>query len=91
MSKEALELLSVVLSGIIIILGWLYNRRTEEMRIMRSQLSERKHKAYADIVATFYSVFKDTKAHEQTNMKAAMSETDGLTFKDGRQENKNSF
>lgn len=67
MSKEALELLSIVLSAVIIILGWLYNRRTEEMKIMRSQLSERKHKVYADIIATFYSVLKDVKKNQQTN------------------------
>lgn len=67
MSKDALELLSIVLSAVIIILGWLYNRRTEEMKIMRSQLSERKHKAYADIIATFYSVLKDVLKNHQTN------------------------
>ena len=69
MSKETLELISVILSAIIIILGWLYNRRTEEIKIMRSQLSERKHKAYADIIATFYSVLKDVKSKHQTNDK----------------------
>jgi len=73
LSKEVLEILSVVLSALLIVLGWMYTRRTEELKIMRSQLSERKHKAYADLVATFYSVFKDTKNHEQTDMKAAMS------------------
>lgn len=73
LSKEVLEILSVVLSALLIVLGWMYTRRTEELKIMRSQLSGRKHKAYADLVATFYSVFKDTKNHEQTDMKAAMS------------------
>lgn len=73
LSKEVLEILSVVLSALLIVLGWMYTRRTEELKIMRSQLSERKHKAYADLVATFYSVFKDNKNHEQTDMKAAMS------------------
>ncbi len=73
LSREVLEILSVVLSALLIVLGWMYTRRTEELKIMRSQLSERKHKAYADLVATFYSAFKDTKNHEQTDMKAAMS------------------
>ena len=68
-SKESLELLSIILSASLVILGWLYTRRIEEMKIMRSQLSERKHKAYADIIATFYSVLKDTKYNKQTNMK----------------------
>lgn len=68
-SRESLEFLSIILSASLVILGWLYNRRVEEMKIMRSQLSERKHKAYADIITTFYSVLKDTKFHKQTNMK----------------------
>ncbi len=34
---------------------------------MRSQLSERKHKVYADIIATFYSVLKDLKKNQQTD------------------------
>jgi len=73
MSKEALELLSILLTAIVLILGWFYNRRTEEIKIMRSQLSERKHKAYADIIATFYSAYKDVKNHKQTSMNAMMS------------------
>ena len=68
MSKESLEILSIALSGILLILGWLYNRRTEEIKIMRAQLSERKHKAYADCVGTFYSILKDSKANHQTNL-----------------------
>lgn len=73
MSKEQLELLSIVLSALIIILGWLYNRRTEEIKIMRSQLSERKHKTYADIIATFYLVLKDSRNHQETDMKTVES------------------
>ena len=72
-SKELFEILSVVLSALLVVLGWMYSRRTEELKIMRSQLSERKHKAYADLVSTLYSAFKDTKNNEQTDMKAAMS------------------
>lgn len=73
MSKEVLEILSVALTALLVVLGWMYSRRTEELKIMRSQLSERKHKAYAELVATFYSAFKDIMNHEQTDMKAAMS------------------
>lgn len=73
LSKEVLEILSIILSALLIVLGWMYSRRTEELKIMRSQLSERKHKAYADLIATFYSAFKDTKNQKQTDMKATMS------------------
>lgn len=72
-SRESLELLSIILSASLVILGWLYTRRIEEMKIMRSQLSERKHKAYADIITTFYSVLKDSRNHKQTNMKMVNS------------------
>ena len=60
MSRETLQLLPLILTAIITILGWKVYRRTEELKIMRSQLSERKHKAYADIITTFYSMLKDT-------------------------------
>ena len=73
MSKEILELISIALSALLIVLGWLYSRRTEEVKIMRSQLSERKHKAYADIITTFYSVLKDTKNNKETSEKLIMS------------------
>lgn len=73
MTFDIFELLSVVLSALLIVLGWMYSRRTEEMKIMRSQLSERKHKAYADIIAAFYSVLKDSKNHQPTNMKVVQS------------------
>ena len=68
MSKESLELLSIILTAIITLLGWKVYRRTEELKIMRSQLSERKHKAYADIVTTFYSILKDTANKKATDM-----------------------
>ena len=35
---------------------------------MRSQLSERKHKVYADIITTFYSMLKDTTTKRITDM-----------------------
>lgn len=69
MSRESLELLSIILSASLVVIGWLYTRRIEEMKIMRSQLSERKHKAYADIITTFYSVLKDIKNNKPTNNK----------------------
>lgn len=69
MSKETLEILSLLLTSVLIVLGWLYNRRTEEIKIMRNQLSERKHKVYAEIIDSFYSVLKDIKSHKDTNMK----------------------
>lgn len=68
MSKELLEITSIALSAILLILGWLYNRRTEEIKIMRAQLSERKHRAYANCIGTFYSILKDTKSNHQTNL-----------------------
>lgn len=68
MTFNIFELLSVVLSALLIVLGWMYSRRTEEMKIMRSQLSGRKHQAYAEIVGAFFSVLKDIKSNHHTDM-----------------------
>lgn len=66
-SKDFLQFVSIILSALLVILGWLYKRRVEEMKILQSQLSERKHKAYADIITTFYSVLADVKKQQETD------------------------
>ena len=39
---------------------------------MENQLSERKYKAYSELVALFYGVLKDTKNQKNTNQKQMM-------------------
>lgn len=68
MSQENLiALLSILISAIVALAGFIIARQTEKLRTMREQLSEKKYKAYADAVKMFYSVLKDAKAHRTTN------------------------
>ena len=65
--ENIITLLSVVISAIVTISGFIIVRQTEKLRTMREQLSEKKYKAYADAVKMFYSVFKDLRLHKPTN------------------------
>lgn len=49
---------------VVIILGWTVHRKTEQIKIMENQLSEKKYKAYADIVTVFYGILKDVKSNK---------------------------
>ena len=42
-------------------------RKTERIKIIENQLSEKKYKAYSELVAIFYNIFKDTKNNKPTN------------------------
>ena len=53
---EEEHLISVILSIIIAFMGWLMQRKTERIKIMENQLSEKKYKAYADMVGLFFSI-----------------------------------
>lgn len=63
------EIIIFIFSSIVIFLGWIVHRKTEQIKIIENQLSERKYKAYADMVALFYSFLKDKKNNKTTNQK----------------------
>lgn len=65
--ENIIALLSIVISAVVALAGFIIARQTEKLRTMREQLSEKKYKAYADAVKMFYSVLKDAKAHRATN------------------------
>ena len=69
-----ITLLSVALPIIATILGWVIHRKTEKIKIMENQLSDKKYQAYANIVSTFYSILKDSKNHKSTNQKVLMEQ-----------------
>lgn len=74
LSQEVvIAILSVSIPAIVTIAGIVIAWQTEKLRTMRSQLSERKHKAYAEIIGTFYLLLKDTKKNQPTNMKMVES------------------
>ena len=64
--ENIIALLSIVISAVVALAGFIIARQTEKLRTMREQLSEKKYKAYADAVKMFYSVLKDAKAHRTT-------------------------
>lgn len=56
--------LLTISSGIFIVV---LQRKTERIKIIENQLSEKKYKAYSELVAIFYNIFKDTKNNKPTN------------------------
>lgn len=67
--ENIIALLSILISAIVALAGFIIARQTEKLRTMREQLSEKKYKAYADAVKMFYSVLKDSRLHKPTNNK----------------------
>ena len=68
----SIALLSILISAIVAVAGFIIAWQTEKLRTMREQLSEKKYNAYADAVKMFYSVLKDTKANRTTNNREMM-------------------
>ena len=50
--------ISIFLTFIIAILGWVMQRKIEQIKIMENQLSDKKYNAYADLVGIFFSLLK---------------------------------
>ncbi|MPL85857.1 hypothetical protein SDC9_31831 [bioreactor metagenome] len=67
-----IEIIITIISTIFVVLGWIIHRKTEQIKIMENQLSERKYKAYAEMVAVFYRILKDVKNQKITNQNAVM-------------------
>jgi hypothetical protein len=65
--------LSVLLTIIIAILGWRMQRKTERIKIMENQLSDKKYAAYSELVSLFYSVLQNVKKKESGDPSAMMS------------------
>ena len=71
-SEIILGSISIILTVVIAVLGWIMHRKTEQIKIMENQLSDRKDKAYADLVSLFFSILKDVKKEKDTNQKIMM-------------------
>lgn len=61
-SPGVVTIVTAIVTALVTIMGFVISRKTEKIKIMESQLSEKKYKAYADAVDMFYSVLKDTKS-----------------------------
>lgn len=64
--------ISIFLTVVIAILGWIMQRKIEQIKIMENQLSDKKYNAYADLVGIFFSILKDVKKEKDTNQKVLM-------------------
>ena len=64
--------ISIFLTFIIAILGWVMQRKIEQIKIMENQLSDKKYNAYADLVGIFFSLLKNVKKEKDTNQKVLM-------------------
>ena len=72
MNDWGYKLLSILLPIICTILGWIIYRKTERIKIMENQLSDKKYKAYADVVSVFFGMLKDTKNDKRVDNKLIM-------------------
>lgn len=62
-----LGITSAVVTIICAILGALLYRKTERIKIMEKQLSEKRYAAYADLYDFFYALFKNLKREKTSN------------------------
>jgi len=68
------HLISFFLTFVIAIMGWIMQRKTERIKIMENQLSDKKYKAYANTVEIFYSVLKDIIMGRDSNQRKKLDE-----------------
>ena len=64
-----LGIISAVATLACALMAALLHRKTERIKIIENQLSDKKYKAYADLVGMFYDVLKDVKESKTTNPK----------------------
>lgn len=62
-----LTILSILIPAIVAILGYIIHRKTEHIKIMESQLSDKKYIAYAGLVEMFFRILKNTKKTNVSN------------------------
>ncbi|MCH3994900.1 MAG: hypothetical protein LKG14_06365 [Prevotella sp.] len=64
-----LGFISIVATLVCAYLGALLHRKTERIKIMEGQLSEKRYLAYAKLYDFFYEMFKNAKDNRNTNNK----------------------
>lgn len=66
-SSTIITLLSISLPLVVTILGWIIARKTEEIKIMRTQLSDKKIEAYSTALDMFYTLLKNQKLNKKAD------------------------
>lgn len=67
-SSTIITLLGISLPLVVTILGWIIARKTEEIKIMRTQLSDKKIEAYSTALDMFYTLLKNQKLNKKTDI-----------------------
>ena len=62
-----LGILSIIATVACVVLGDLLRRKTERIKIMEKQLSEKRYAAYANLYDFFYELFKQTRNGKSSN------------------------
>ena len=62
-----LAILTILIPAIGAILGYVIHRKTERIKIMENQLSDKKYQAYAGLVDMFFKILKDAKRNNVSN------------------------
>lgn len=57
-----LAILAVLVPAVVAFMGYIIHRKTERIKIMENQLSEKKYLAYAGVVTLFFNILKTVKA-----------------------------
>ena len=68
------EIIIALLTMICAILGWMVQRKTEKIKIIEQQLSEKKYKAYAELVSIFFGLLENIKKGTKFNSTEMMSQ-----------------
>ena len=71
-SETILGCISIILTVAIAILGWIMQRKIEQIKIMENQLSDKNYNSYADLVGLFFGILKNIKKEKDMNTKIMM-------------------
>ena len=64
--------LSILFAIIIAILSWIAQRKTERIKIIENQLSDKKYNAYSDLVGLFYAIMQNMKKNKPSDPETMM-------------------
>jgi len=61
------SLIVTIVPSILLIAGWVYSRKTEELKIINNQLSIKKYKVYENVISMFYKILGETLKGQKTD------------------------
>jgi hypothetical protein len=64
---DIISLIISIVPSVILVIGWVYSRKTEELKIISNQLSVKKYEVYENITSMFYDILKDMHKKQETD------------------------